>query len=129
VKQQNTIRESVDFIEQNLTEEISLTHLASRAYISKFHFHRIFRQMVGESVMQYIRKRRLAEAAGELKKTRVTITDIALKYQFGSEESFARAFKRLYGISPKAYRRSQTVILSLSKTELRNNPSAIKMAA
>jgi AraC family transcriptional regulator len=66
LEKQNTIRDSVDFIEQNLTEEISLTHLASRAYIPKFHFHRLFRQMVGESVMQYIRKRRLAEEAGEL---------------------------------------------------------------
>jgi AraC-like DNA-binding protein len=124
----NKIQNSVDYIEKNLCEEITLDKLARNAYLSKFHFHRLFRQEVGEAVMRYIRKRRLAEAAKEINNTSETITNIAYKYQFGSEETFSRAFKRMYGISPKEYRQSKVVIILSSKTVMQGQQSAIEMS-
>ena len=98
------IQNSIDYIEKHLCENIKLSEIAKQSHFSQFHFHRLFRKTVGTSVMEYVRKRRLSEAAMELAETDEKITNIAFKYQFSSEESFSRAFKKLYGASPRDYR-------------------------
>lgn len=94
------IQDSIAYIEENLSEEISLEELAKRAFVSKFYYHRLFHDEVGETVMAYIRKRRLTEAAKELKEGHVNVLDVAMKYQFGSQEAFSRAFKRMFHVAP-----------------------------
>ena len=69
--------------------------------LSSFYFHRIFSSIVGISPAEYIRNRRLTCAADELTRSKVNILDIAIKYYFGSNESFTRAFTKFHGISPK----------------------------
>lgn len=103
---------SIEFIEKHLCDNIKLEDIAKRSYFSEFHFHRLFRSEAGTSVMNYIRTRRLSRAAEELAYTEEDITGIALKYQFSSEESFSRAFKREYGICPRDYRNAARVIVS-----------------
>lgn len=98
------IQHSVDYIEKHLCDDIKLNEIARQSHFSEFHFHRLFSKAVGTSVMEYVRLRRLNEAANELTETTEKITDIALKYQFSSAESFSRAFKRIYGKSPREYR-------------------------
>lgn len=109
------IQNSIDYIEKHLCENIKLDEIAKQSYFSEFHFHRLFRKTVGTSVMEYVRKRRLSEAAVELVETDEKITSIAFKYQFGSEESFSRAFKKLYGTNPRAYRNTIREVSSCKK--------------
>lgn len=92
------IKKSIEYIENNLNKKIQLKELADKAFLSKYHFHRVFHSVVGEPVAEYIRKKRLEEAANELLTTENKIIDIALKYQFSNQESFTKAFKKLYGI-------------------------------
>ena len=73
------IKESIEYIEDNLDNKIELKELADKAFLSKYHFHRVFHSVVGEPVAEYIRKRRLKEAASELVTTDNKIVDIALK--------------------------------------------------
>lgn len=101
------IQDSISYIEENLQEKIGLEEIAGHACLSKFHFHRLFHSAVGSSPGDYVRKRRLSEAARELRETNGKIVDIALKYQFGSQESFSRAFKRYFGLSPSEFRKEQ----------------------
>lgn len=103
------IQNSIDYIEKHLCEGIKLDGIAKQSHFSEFHFHRLFRKAVGTSVMEYVRKRRLSEAASELAETDEKITSIAFKYQFGSEESFSRTFKKSYGTSPREYRNTRRV--------------------
>lgn len=98
---------SIDYIEKHLCENIKLSEIAKQSHFSEFHFHRLFHKTVGISVMEYVRKRRLAEAARELTDTGEKITNIALKYQFSSSESFSRAFRKVYGVGPRDYRYSK----------------------
>lgn len=98
------IQKSVDYIEKHLCENINLSKIAKESHFSEFHFHRLFRKTFDASVMEYVRQRRLTEAAHDLSETDEKITDIAFKYQFSSEEAFSRAFKRSYNISPRIYR-------------------------
>lgn len=100
-----SIQQAIDYIEDNLREYINPEGVAQEAAYSLFYFHRIFQAVVGDSVMGYIRGRRLSEAAYELAKTDRRILDIALDYQYESQESFTRAFKKMYGMNPGEYRR------------------------
>jgi len=104
------IKESIEYIEDNLDNKIELKELADKAFLSKYHFHRVFHSVVGEPVAEYIRKRRLKEAASELITTDNKIVDIALKYQFSSQEAFTKAFKRIYGVPPREFRTSKVMV-------------------
>jgi AraC family transcriptional regulator len=104
------IQTSIDYIEDNLKNMITLEDVAETSFFSKYHFHRIFQSVVGESVMEYIRKRRLSEAVFDLQRDKLRITDIAYEYLFNSADTFSRAFKRQYGINPEDYRKNQPQI-------------------
>lgn len=104
------IKKSIKYIEDNLSNKIELKDIANNVFLSKYHFHRVFHAVAGEPVAEYIRKRRLMEAADELLNTDDKIVDIAFKYQFNSQEVFTKAFKRLYGISPREFRRNRKTI-------------------
>lgn len=99
------VAEAATFIEARLTDELSLQEVAEHVGYSVFHFARLFQGMTGESVMDYVRKRRLTMAAGALVQSSRRILDIAVEYQYDSQEAFTRSFKRAYGITPGGYRR------------------------
>lgn len=99
------IQNSLDYIENNLKNEISLDILAEKSFLSKYYFHRVFAALTGETVMTYIRKRRLGLAIKEMNKTDKTLLEIALDSGFDSAEVFTRAFKKHFEISPSRYRK------------------------
>lgn len=101
---EKAVQQTIDWLESHLHEPISGKDIVSVSGFSKFHFHRIFQKEVGMSVASYIRLRRLANAAAALLYTDVRIIDIALHYQFESQEAFTRAFKKTYHMPPGAYR-------------------------
>ncbi|WP_223701821.1 AraC family transcriptional regulator [Sutcliffiella deserti] len=98
------VERTLDYIEEKLQEPITLETLAEVACFSPFHFHRVFQALVGESVMDYVRKRRLTRAAERLFYSDVKVIDIAIDVGFQYQESFNRAFKKFYGVSPNQYR-------------------------
>ncbi|QUL58019.1 helix-turn-helix transcriptional regulator [Paenibacillus tritici] len=98
------IHKSIEYIEQHLEEELDLEKVAKAAGLSKFHFHRIFRKYVNKNVHEYIRTRRLSQAANLLLYSEVRILDIALQFGFESQEAFTRAFKEIYALPPAQYR-------------------------
>lgn len=97
------IQRAVEYMEDNLTEELSVKDIAAQAYVSEFHFQRIFSVLCGFTVGEYIRNRRLTLAAQELSSSAdAKVIDIALKYGYDSPDSFSRAFMKFHGISPTA---------------------------
>ncbi|WP_171056415.1 helix-turn-helix domain-containing protein [Paenibacillus sinopodophylli] len=98
------IQRFVDSVEDQIEEQVDIDRLIGLTYISKFHFYRLFKAVVGITVYDYIRKRKLIWAAAELRKVRSSILDIAVKYGFGSQEVFSRNFKKMYQIPPAKYR-------------------------
>lgn len=97
---------AVDYIEKHLEEPIEVARIAEVAYSSSFHFQRMFHILTGNTVVEYIRKRRLTLAARELAEKKAKVIDIALKYGYETPEAFTKAFKRLHGVCPAKARRS-----------------------
>lgn len=98
------IQQGVDHIEARLEQRITLARVARAAGMSQWHFQRIFRSLTGDTLKGYIRARRLANALERLRDTDQRVLDVAVSAGFESQESFARAFKKAYGLSPTAYR-------------------------
>lgn len=112
------IAEALEFIEDNLDKDFSLRTVSDIAGFSLFYFHRIFSFSVGYTLAEYIRKRRLAEASYDLTRTDRRIIDIALDFQFESQESFTRAFKKEFKVTPAYYRRRKPNIPQLLPARL-----------
>ncbi len=96
------MNEALNYIEENLTGDIDYKEAAKLALCSEYHFKRMFSTLAGVTLSEYIRRRRLTLAAFELNNTRVI--DIAIKYGYGSADSFTRAFQSLHGVTPSEAR-------------------------
>lgn len=92
------------YIQNHLDGELDLDQAAAVAAFSKFHFHRIFRALVGETPAEHVRRLRLERAALRLKHSGDSVTQIAFEAGFGAHESFTRAFTEMFGSPPSAYR-------------------------
>ena len=99
-----SIQETLVWIEENQQERIDIAKLADIAHLSPFYYQRLFSRLVGKPVMEYTKLRRLANAADYLAKNQKRILDLALDYGFENHETFTRAFKDTYGMTPEEYR-------------------------
>jgi len=114
----NTIQRIIDEIENYLTEEIKISDLALKSGYSKWEFQRIFSSMVGESMGSYLRHRRLSASLERLQNSNDRILDIALDYQFGSQESYSRAFKTYFRKTPNQIRKERIKVLIKNKVQI-----------
>ena len=106
-----SINRVIDYIEANLSGDLSLDRLAGVATFSRFHFHRVFAAMTGEAVHQFVLRHRLERGAHLLRREPDrTITDIALECGFATHAAFTKAFKSRYEIAPSDYRASKSKI-------------------
>lgn len=108
----------IDYIEAQLDFDISLAQVAITAGISQWHFQRIFKALTNETLKTYIRSRRLANSLEKLLVTDARIIDIALSAGFESQESFTRAFKKTFDMTPNEYRQIGNKSLFLKKAQI-----------
>jgi AraC family transcriptional regulator len=107
---------AMDYISQNLCLNPTLAEIASAVAVSSFHFHRIFRAEVGETVAEFTRRLRMERAAiWLLELPQHDITELALLVGFSSSQNFAKAFRSHFSVSPGEYRRRNTPC-TISKT-------------
>ena len=97
-----SIYKVIYYIEQNYNDDLSLEELSKVAGFSKYHFHRIFKSIVGENLSQYIRRVRLSSTTMKFK-TNLNITQIAQTSGYETNASFSKAFKKHFGITPKEF--------------------------
>ena len=106
----SSMNNALTYIESHLTEVIDFKVLSKIALCSEYHFKRMFSFLSGISLSEYIRRRRLTLAALELKDSNLRIIDIAMKYEYGSADSFSRAFYSVHGILPSEARNESAQI-------------------
>jgi AraC family transcriptional regulator len=115
----------LEYIDSNLDQELELDTLAAVANFSPFHFHRLFTAWMGETLGDYVRRRRLEIAALRLvAQPRLRVLQVALSVGFGSTEAFARAFKTRFRATPTGWRESQVSNRDQVKGKLDQAPAS-----
>ena len=99
-----SIRTAIDYMEEHLKDNISAQDVADQVYLSPFFLQRGFSLMTGYGIGEYIRNRRLYQAALDLKETDDKVIDIAYAYCYETPESFTKAFSRFHGVTPSQVR-------------------------
>jgi AraC family transcriptional regulator len=116
------VHKAIDFLDANLSREVSLEELAAVACFSKFHFHRIFKEVTGETVGQFALRLRLQRAASELVFNHAkNVTAIAYDCGFAESSVFSRAFRQRYGASPSQWRKGDHVLPDSNQRQMLGN--------
>ena len=137
---ENSIFRSIEIIENRIAEKLTVENIASGVFFSKYHYQRLFREIIGRSVMEYITKRKLTLAGRDLLETGAPVFEIALKYGYDSHAGFTRCFKSYMGVTPADYRKygltaiSQNIIkekctLTYSATATKSKTAANQKSA
>lgn len=102
------INKALQFIAKNIHKKVSLEDVAKASHFSSYHFHRIFHGMVGETVNDYVIRKKMEKSAGTLLcKPQLSITEIAAMGGFSSNANFSKSFKLYFGLSPSQLRNSK----------------------
>jgi len=111
----NILNLAIEYIENNLNENITLGDVADSVHVSMYHFQRAFSIFTGFSVGEYIRNRRLSIAGQTLTYGGVRVLDVALECGYENAESFSRAFERFHGIKPSQAKKEGASLKSFNK--------------
>ena len=100
----SALRAAIDYMEKHLTDDISAQDVGEQVFLSPFFLQRGFTLMTGCGIGEYLRNRRLYQAALDLQRTDEKVIDIALRYGYETPESFTKAFSRFHGATPSQVR-------------------------
>lgn len=98
------IKKAIDYIEDNLQNDIDLSSCAKNCGYSQYHFLRLFKYVTGITPADYIRKRRISEIAKQIAEGDAYISELSFRYGYNSKENFIRAFKKEHHILPSEYK-------------------------
>lgn len=115
-----SIQKAIEYMEENILENINYEDVAKQVYMSNYHFHRLFSMITGITANEYIRNRKLSMAGQELIMSNKKVIDIAMKYGYNFPESFTKAFSRFHGVTPMVAKGSGIQLKSF-------NPLVIKI--
>lgn len=112
------LNRAIDYIEEHLSTDLVIDAISREAGISRWHFQRVFKAVLGETIKEYTLRRRLSIAASKLLHSNESILNISLETGFESHEVFTRAFKRIYSMTPNEFRTSPNLSLSATKRKI-----------
>jgi len=116
------INRVIDYINLNIDGDLNLERMSEIASFSKYHFHRIFAEIVGETLGDFIKRIRLEKSINNLRmKSSASITEIAYSCGFSSSAHFSRAFRDAYGLTPSEFRNSKNFQINSNKCQTNSN--------
>ncbi len=117
---------AIQFVENNLDKKILLKDVAKEAFLSEYHFHRIFKSLTGETVKDFSIRLKIERAAIRLKHSKVEIGQIAFENGYKNHETFTRSFKEYFQLTPQEYRDSIQQITIRKQTDYRNKEISLE---
>jgi AraC family transcriptional regulator len=103
------MRRVSDFVQDHLSQDLSLEAMAEQAGFSAYHFARLFRQTTGESPHQFVLRQRIERAQRLLKERELPLVHVAFESGFASQSHLTQVFKRYLGLTPRAYRQNHSI--------------------
>ena len=125
MKYKESLQKVLDYIEENLYEDLNLDNMSSIAGYSKYHFLRVFKEELYMTPAEYVRKRRITESARDIVDTGKSLSEIGLMHGFNSKENFTRAFKSEHRILPSDYRIVDNSLKLLHKQDIEDDHFAV----
>lgn len=113
-----SVGDAIRYIEDHISEDLSMEEIAERAYLSPYYFQKGFSMLCGFTVGDYIRQRRLTLAGSELASSDARVIDIAVKYGYDSPDSFTKAFTRFHGVTPSVAKKDGALIKSFAPLKI-----------
>lgn len=113
------IENAIEYIEKNITEDLTVSRIAGEVNISAFYFQKGFSMLCGYTVGEYVRMRRLSLAGSELLSSDIKVIDLAMKYGYDSPDSFTKAFMRFHGSTPTDVRRNGAILKSFAPLHIK----------
>lgn len=104
------VKSAVALIENHIHEDLRYDQIATATGFAPDYFRQVFKEVTGKTITRYIKERKLAHAAFQLKNSMRKVADIAMEYGFGSHDVFIRRFKALYGVTPMEFRKSRITV-------------------
>lgn len=101
---EKAVNRAIDYINQHLYDSPDLKKISEVANISEYHFHRIFKAIIGENIGEYVMRLRLEDIAQQLRMTNKSLSQIALQKGYATKYALSKAFKNHFGVSPSTYR-------------------------
>ncbi len=118
MKQSLVTERILSYVGKNLESAMTLDTIAKELHYSKFYLERTFKKDMGISLYQYIRRRRLNEAAEKLGNTDRPVIEIALEAGYLSQQAFAQAFRDEYGCTPLEYRKNRHFVQKKERMQM-----------
>lgn len=109
------LNKALDYIEDNLFENITCSKIANHVYVSNAHLQRGFFSLTGLTISEYVRNRRLTLAGHELSVENAKVIDVAMKYGYETPESFSKAFSRFHDVTPSQVKRNGVNLKSYNR--------------
>ncbi len=109
------IKDTTEYIENHLLEDINLDTISENVNMSKFHLLRVWKGATSTGLMEYVRRRRIAQSLGDLMNAKSSIEYISCKYSFGCERTYNRVFKEEYNTTPAKWRRHPSPLKILDR--------------
>jgi len=104
------IKEALAYIDHNYMNDISVENIAESSGLNRSYFGKIFKDSVGKSPQEFLISYRMIKAAELLKMTRYTVNEIGCAVGYPNQLHFSRAFKSVYGVSPRKWRNANSVL-------------------
>ena len=101
----NMLAAAIEYIEQNINDELRIESLASQAYLSPNHFRRLFKEITGLAPIDYINNLRISKARKLLEEGRMSISEVGISVGIGDQNYFSRVFRSKTGLSPSDYKK------------------------
>lgn len=114
-----TIENAINYIEENITENLTVGRIAKELNISAFYFQKGFSMLCGYTVGEYIRMRRMSLAGSEILSSDSRVIDLALKYGYDSPDSFTKAFTRFHGSTPTDVRKNGALLKAFAPLHIK----------
>ena len=113
------VEDAIEYIEENITGNLTIAEIASKVNLSAFYFQKGFSMLCGYTVGEYVRMRRLSLAGSELLSSDIKVMELAVKYGYDSSDSFTKAFTRFHGNTPTDVRKNGASLKSFARLHIK----------
>jgi len=103
ISNKKTIESTLEYINNNLSDDLTLERLANSANFNSIYFHKLFKASTGKTLHEYVEEKRIKRSINLLISTDMTLTQIAYECGFSSQSYFSYVFKRKTGLTPREY--------------------------